>query len=73
MSADGCAYEDRLRALADMPEPPAPPSREFYVEALAAAAVILRDAEFAVKAARESYGRALQAFNRHVAPVPTDP
>lgn len=42
---------------------------DLHTEALAAAAIGLRDAELALKAARERYAAALQAFNRYVAPV----
>lgn len=40
------------------------------VDDLRLAAIRLRDAELEVKAAQAGYRDALQAFNRHVAPVP---
>lgn len=41
-----------------------------FVDALESAAIELRDSELALKQAQADYRRALDAFNRHVAPIP---
>lgn len=46
------------------------PIRDQLTRALAAAAVRLRDAELEKRAAGRAYAEALEAFNRHAAPVP---
>lgn len=44
--------------------------RNALADELETAAIALRDAELALQRARASYGDALQAFNKFVAPVP---